>query len=74
MKDDALLSELTANGDGDFDNNFFLGLFALGARIVCVDGLAWVALQVMHRISPPPPPVESHSSQSTMGADDLHDR
>lgn len=53
---DALLNDLASNKNGDFDNDFFIGLLIVGAIAFLVDGIAYIVMLVMNRISPPPQP------------------
>jgi len=53
---DALLKDLASNNIGDFDNAFFIGLMIVGATAFLVDGIAFIVMIAMNRISPPPRP------------------
>jgi hypothetical protein len=53
---DALLNDLASNKNGDFDNDFFVGLMIVGAIAFLVDGIAFIVMLVMNHISPPPQP------------------
>jgi hypothetical protein len=53
---DALLNDLASNKNGDFDNDFFVALMIVGAIAFLVDGIAFIVVLVMNRISPPAQP------------------
>ena len=53
---DALLKDLASNNIGDFDNAFFVGLIIVAATAFLVDGIAFIVLLAMNRISPPAQP------------------
>jgi hypothetical protein len=53
---DALLDDLASNKNGGFDNDFFFGLVIVGVITLVVDGIAFIVMLVMNRISPPPQP------------------
>jgi hypothetical protein len=53
---EALLNDLASNKNGDFDNAFFVGLMLVGAITILVDGIAFVVMLVMNRVSPPAQP------------------
>jgi hypothetical protein len=53
---DALLKDLASSNIGDFDNAFFIGLILVGVTASLVDGIAFVVMIVMDRISPPAQP------------------
>jgi hypothetical protein len=53
---DALLDDLASNKNGDFDNDFFVGLLIVGGISLLADGIAFIVMLVMNRISPLPQP------------------
>jgi hypothetical protein len=65
---DALLKELAEKASGNFDNSFLLGLMIVALMVALVEGIMWLALQAMNRISPLPPaePPEAASTSSEL--------
>lgn len=53
---EALLNDLASNKNGDFDTEFFVGLAIVGSIVFLVDGIAFIVMMMMNRISPPAQP------------------
>jgi hypothetical protein len=65
LSHEALLAELAGKASGNFDTSFLLGLMIVALMVVLVEGIMWLTLQAMNRISPLPPPEPPEAAPSS---------